>query len=280
MLEPDRDQLEIFVNAIFRHAKNGIVSLRAFYEGKDQVFRISTVPIPNLKFLIEVAEDDARRAAQFPEPIVFCPPLATFREKNGAGEDDLAEGLTLSVECDENPEAAREKLKSLLGPATVAVRSGGIWQSNGTAYDRKHLHWRLAVPARSEEQLAKLKRAREIAAHLVGADPTNAPICHPIRWPGSWHRKAEPRPCEIISDGGDLDHEIDLDDALAKLEPLATTTTPSGNGAHAAQPGGDWGKLVANILCGKIMHRSITRLAMKLVRSGMSERAAKIICAR
>ena len=29
MLEPDRDQIEIFVDAIFRHAKAGFVSLRA-----------------------------------------------------------------------------------------------------------------------------------------------------------------------------------------------------------------------------------------------------------
>jgi hypothetical protein len=32
MMEPDRDQLEIFVNALFRHAgTGGYVSLRAFF---------------------------------------------------------------------------------------------------------------------------------------------------------------------------------------------------------------------------------------------------------
>ena len=30
LLEPDRDQIEMFVNAIFRHAKLGYISLRAF----------------------------------------------------------------------------------------------------------------------------------------------------------------------------------------------------------------------------------------------------------
>ena len=44
MLEPDRNQIEIFVDAIFRHAKAGFVSLRAFYEGEDKVFRIEPVP--------------------------------------------------------------------------------------------------------------------------------------------------------------------------------------------------------------------------------------------
>ena len=138
-LEPDRNQIEIFVDAIFRHAKAGVVSLRSFYEGEDKVFRIEPVPTNATdfyKYLCDVAEDIARRAAQDPKPVVFCPPLCTFREKKGAGEADLVEGYTLSVECDENPEAARAKLEPLLGPVTVAVRSGGIWQSNGAAYDK------------------------------------------------------------------------------------------------------------------------------------------------
>jgi hypothetical protein len=59
-----------------------------------------------------------------------------------------------------------------------------------------HAHWRLAVPARGAE-LEDLKLARTLAARLVGGDPSNMPIVHPIRWPGSWHRKAEPRLCEI-----------------------------------------------------------------------------------
>jgi hypothetical protein len=107
-LEPDRNQIDIFVDAIFRHAKKGFISLRAFYEGEDKSFRISLVPViaGNFKFLCDVVEDDARRAAQYPKAVVFCPPLATFSNKDKAREEDIAEGLTLSVECDENPDAA------------------------------------------------------------------------------------------------------------------------------------------------------------------------------
>jgi hypothetical protein len=273
-LEPDRNQIDIFVDAIFRHAKKGFISLRAFYEGEDKSFRISLVPViaGNFKFLCDVVEDDARRAAQYPKAVVFCPPLATFSNKDKAREEDIAEGLTLSVECDENPDAARAMLEPLLGPVTVAVRSGGLWQSNGVSYAKQHLHWRLREPARSKEHLAKLKRAREIACHLVGADPTTAPVCHPLRWPGSWHRKAEPRPCEIIADASNLNHEIDLDEALAKLEPLAPAPVPSGgNGAHAAQPGGDWGELEGKIVRGENLHESINRLAMKMLKGGAPE---------
>ena len=120
MLEPDRDQLEIFVNAIFRHVKLGYISLRAFYEGEDKPFRISPVQVVNgnLKFLIDVAEDDARRAAQFPKPVVFCPPLATFENKDRAREIDIAEGLALSVECDrtQSPHAPSSNTYSALRP--------------------------------------------------------------------------------------------------------------------------------------------------------------------
>jgi hypothetical protein len=61
------------------------------------------------------------------------------------------------------------------------------------------LHWRLTRPAQGQEQLAKLKQARDFAARLVGGDPSNKPVCHPIRWPGSWHRKnkSSPRLCEF-----------------------------------------------------------------------------------
>ena len=80
--------------------------------------------------------------------------------------------------------------------------------------DKLHIHWRLAEPAQGKA-LAKLKQARELAARIVGGDPSNKPISHPIRWPGSWHRKAEPRLCEI--EQVDADVEIELEAALAGL---------------------------------------------------------------
>jgi hypothetical protein len=164
-LEPDRAEIEIFVDAIFRHARKGFVSLRAFYESENKLFRISSAPAGNFKYLCDVAEDDARRAAQYPKAVVFCPPLATFSNRDNAREEDIVEGLTLSVECDENPAAARAALEPLLGPVTVMVRSGGVWKSNGVAYDKVHLHWRLAKPAKNPERLAKLKRERDRRAY-------------------------------------------------------------------------------------------------------------------
>jgi hypothetical protein len=274
MLEPDRDQIEIFVNALFRHAApQGFVSLRAFYEdGGAKPFRITPTALAGgLKFLVDVAEDDARRAANDPQRVVFCPPIATFTNKERAGEKDLAEGLALSVECDQAPTAARGELERLLCPATLVVRSGGTWiGQNGHSEDKLHLHWRLAKPA-SGTELAKLKRVRDQAARIVGADTSNVPVCHCIRWPGSWHKKSAPRLCEIIA--VDPDRELKLEVAFQILSVLGAR---SGNGPSQQQPNGgsDWDELVANLQKGRELHRSLTAMAMKLLVAGMNDGAA------
>ncbi len=235
MLEPDRDQLEIFINAIFRHASTGFVSLRAFYEGEDKVFRLQAVPRTATNFfnyLCDVAQDIARRAAQDPKSVVFCPPLATFRNGTGAGENDLLEGFHAFGRVRREPGSRAGEARAPARPRHGRRALGRYLAKQRRRHDKQHLHWRLRAPARTKEELAKLKRAREIACHLVGADPTTAPVCHPLRWPGSWHRKAAPRPCEIIAEASDFDHEIDLDEALEKLEPLAPPPAPAdANGA-------------------------------------------------
>src|SRR5258705_7518757 len=98
---------------------------------------------------------------------------------------------------------------------------------DGEIEDKLHLHWRLIRPASDKPNLDKLKQARKLAARIVDGDPTCAPINHPLRWPGSWHRKADPpRPCVIETLSADV--EIDLDTAFKELaakappEPKAT----------------------------------------------------------
>ncbi len=236
-LEPDRDQIEMFVNAIFRHASpKGFVSVRSFLEDKSEKFRISPVNLSGgLRFLIDVAEDDARRAAQDPRPVVFCPPLAVFASKERARKQDIVEGLALSVECDQHPRQALKTLEAVLGPATVVVKSGGRWINGGPeAEDKLHLHWRLARTAQ-RDNLAKLELARDLATRIVGGDPSNKAVCHPIRWPGSWHRKAEPRLAKIESINAD--REIDLDAALSALTEAAKATSVSAEGDAQRTPG-------------------------------------------
>src|SRR6516225_7195118 len=134
LLEPNRDQIEIFVQALFRYVgKDGFISMRAFYENDDSDKPVRITPTSlagGLGFVIDVAEDDARRAANQPRATVFCPPVAVFNNKDHAREVDLLIGPALVVECDEDPQQARVKLEQLLGTATLVVRSGGQWTND------------------------------------------------------------------------------------------------------------------------------------------------------
>lgn len=261
-LEPDRDQIEIFVDALLRYrGSEGFISLRSFVEHDDSApaFRILPVPLKgDFRFLIDCAEDDARRAAQAPLPVVFAPPLAVFNNNKTAGEEDMLAGLVLSVECDRTPHDARRELEALLGPATIVVRSGGQWlDEDGVAQDKLHLHWRLKEPARSPDDLAALKGARTSAARLVGGDSTNNPICHPIRWAGSWHRKKEPRLCSIVT--AESDREITLAAAVVAL-PAPPTETKQ---AHAPE---NWRTFINEEADGSRRGASIARLSGLLLR--------------
>jgi hypothetical protein len=279
LLEPDRNQLEIFVEALFRHVskdKDGWISMRAFYEDDKAAKPARITPTSlagGLRFVIDVAEDDARRAANEPKATVFCPPIAVFRDKDHAREEDLLAGPALTVECDRNPQQARIQLEQILGPATLVVRSGGQWTDPTTqqVHDKIHLHWRLKSVAKGAD-LAKLKQARQLATRLVDGDASNVPACHPIRWPGSWHRKGTPRLCEIIEQH--CDNEIDLDVALPKLLKIAPPPPPqleSGGGQDKL----DWDESFHDIVSGKVYHPALTSLSASFARYGVPELAAR-----
>jgi len=138
--------------------------------------------------------------------------VATFKTGKSAAEDNVLEGVTLAGELDESPNAAIAKLTEWLGEPTLAMQSGGEWinPKTGEIEPKLHTHWRLKVPARTSEDLRRLKEARALLVHLVDGDPTAAPVCHPLRWAGSWHTKGEPRLATIVSES---DNEIDLAEA-------------------------------------------------------------------
>ena len=275
MLEPDRDQIEIFVEALFRYATPGaFLSLRSFYEDRSETFRINPIKLNgNFGFLCDCATNGARDAANASEKVVFAPPIATFKNNRSAKEEDIAEGLVLSVECDNQPERGRERLESILGPATTVIRSGGVWaNASGTLHAKLHLHWRLAEPADDKKTLKRLKHARDLACRIVGADPSGKSVVHPYRWPGSWHRKAEPRLCEIETQ--DPDREIVLEDALELLEDAAgaapedeTTTRTDGNRELRLE----WEVAFGKILSGEEYHPTLVPLAASLASWGAPE---------
>ena len=77
-LEPDRRQIEIFGEALFRYASpTSYVSVRSFLDGaKNQVFSIKAISLnQGLEKLFDLVEDEARRAANAGKKVVFCPPM-------------------------------------------------------------------------------------------------------------------------------------------------------------------------------------------------------------
>lgn len=281
MLSADPGQIETFAGVLFRYADpESYLSLRAFREGVDgppfalAMHSVGREPTEMVRAAVALAN----RCARVPDPTVFCPPVATFQNRDaGAAEANLANGLALSVECDSRPLAAREQLEALLGPATIVVASGGEWPDpeTGVLEPKQHLHWRLTEPTCCPADHALLKQARALAAALVGADVSNTPIVHPIRWPGSWHRKGRPQIARIVS--LNADREIDLTEALDLLQqasprtdqPAARSTIDFGEPETGESRRTD--ELVEAILSGRDYHAPLVAMAMRFQKAGMPD---------
>ncbi len=198
MLEPDRDQIEIFVNALFRHAApQGFVSLRAFYEdGGAKPFRITPTSLAGgLKFLVDVAEDDARRAANDPQARRVLSPdrdlhqqRARRRERprrraralrgmrpgpdRGAGRTRAAAlprhpGRALRRHLDRPERTFRGQAASSLAPGQAGQRYRARQAETGTRPGGAHRRRRyLECPGLSLHPLAR-KLAQEVGAAIV-----------------------------------------------------------------------------------------------------------------
>lgn len=224
----DAGEIGKFVRALFAYAESDtFIALRAFDQGNTSLPARMIRPIRingSIDAVIREAVIAAEDASQYNDPVVFCPPIATFSNADRARTIDLANGLTLSVELDDSdPDTARARLEGILGPVTVLVRSGSDWidASTGEVKPRIHLHWRLTEPTTTIEDHGRLNQARTLAAMLVGADMTGKPVVHPLRWPGSWNLKATPRMATIAVLNETA--EINLSDALEGLELAAET---------------------------------------------------------
>src|SRR4051812_32212953 len=105
----DGAQLAAFLDATCRYAEpETYLSLRAFFDDESKLYfahgrQIGADPAA----LLPEIEELAGRCTRPARPIVFAPPLATFIAADAATEAALANGLTLSVECDSRPQAAR-----------------------------------------------------------------------------------------------------------------------------------------------------------------------------
>jgi hypothetical protein len=222
----DRGELQRFIDATFAYAdRDSFVSLRCFRDDVDGIalrdnWRCVRVT-GNSDDLVDAAEDLATLAAVDDAPVVFAPPVCSFKTAEKADAANVCNGLVITTELDSNPAAGRARLEAVLGPATVVVESGGLWldPETGEELPKLHLHWRLEKPTRTPIEHDFLKEANQLATTLAGGDPTAVPLVHPLRWAGSWHRKATPRMARIVD--SDITREIDLADALNKLREAA-----------------------------------------------------------
>ena len=230
-LTPDREALASFCAAVFKHADPaGFVSLRGFPDNGKSNKAIFVDPIVlKEKNFLNCVFIRAEQAATWSRPVVFCPPLMTFKTPKDAKTENVLDGLVLTVECDKQAQTARATLSKLLGEPTIIVASGGEWQNpkTGEIEPKLHLHWRLATPTRSPQDHLLLREARDIASKLVGSDASAVPLVHPLRWPGSWHRKAVAKIATIVSE---TENEIDL---RAKLDDLREAAGSTGESASA-----------------------------------------------
>jgi hypothetical protein len=142
---------------------------------------------------------------------------------------------------------------------------------DGVEHEKLHLHWRLSEPTATPGEHDKLRLARWLAATLVGGDTTAASPVHPLRLPGSWHRKGEPKLSRVIACNGAA--EIHLEQAIDTLQvaieaaggkPASAACAASGPpeapipllaSAMAAVPNNDDGWDVWN-LRGMALHRA------------------------
>ena len=238
-LNPDREMLAQFAGLMFKNADpSGFVSLRAFRDNDrrdEKPILIEAIRLDDPDFAAIVFER-ARQAAVWDVPTVYCPPIAVFKTPRNAKTNNLHQGVDLSTESDQSPQAARSTLEALLGKATVVVESGGEWINpvTGEIEPKVHLHWRLRKPTATKAEHELLKEARSLAANLVGGDGTNKSVVHPIRWPGSWHRKKKPRLATIVACS---DNEIDLAEAVEILREATGTRdfSSAGRGANGKQ---------------------------------------------
>jgi hypothetical protein len=269
----DRQEIVTFADELFRYADDGHVAARAFQDGGGNGrFRQDLWAYPSiangLPGIANVVVGLAEAAAQPGQVAVVCPPLATFAKAGSAKEADLLQAPVLSIELDVDPAKALAKARGLIGPPTIVVASGGEWTdpATGRVHPKLHAHWRLIEPATGED-LALVKEVRRRLTALVGGDPSNVPAVHPIRWPGTPHRKNGENWAKIVELNPDA--EVELQDVL---DLLPTSAAPGGKAEPLDEHQGNaepTDGLVGQILTGASYHGPLTAMAWRYAQDGM-----------
>jgi hypothetical protein len=124
----------------------------------------------------------------------------------------------VEIDAGDSGEKLRQ-LEFLLGPATVVVLSGGVWTdpATGEAHPKRHVYWRLSEATDDQAEHDLLAVALSHAAILVDADRSAISPVHPLRWPGSVHRKDPAHPIACRIERINEQAEVHLEEANEKL---------------------------------------------------------------
>ena len=287
-LEPDRDQLKDFIKALFRHAgTEGYVSIRSFHEDDaSKSYKFETVQLEDgLDAVIEAAAKVAKKAANASVKVVFSPPIVVLDTAEADNEGwraravDTRFGLALSVECDQHPREAREKLEQLLGPATVVVASGGEWvdPETGEVEPKLHLHWRLAKPAGKQGSPTSRRRATSLRGWSAATPATSRSCIRSVGQDAGTARGSRSSATSSLwmpSAKSNSTTRLVCCRRQPQRRVVRSPTARQADDTARRRAAPNWGELIGAVLSAESYHEPLVRLAAKLIKSGMDSSAA------
>ena len=108
----------------------------------------------------------------------------------------------------------------------MVVKSGGAWTNpeTGEVEPKLHIHHRFRYrrAARATTKSSSRRAGSRPSSSAVTGQTCS--LVHPIRWPGSLHRKGVPKLCQIVELNPGVD--IELDNALEILQQGEPGATP------------------------------------------------------
>lgn len=219
----DAAQIALFLDVVFSWC-DGLIPLRGLPEKG-----ITPSPPHDLRWLPADASASsviaacAESAAPVGRAIYVIP--GTVARQGEARAEHVLQMQALVVDLDEGDIAAkRAHLVRHLGPATLAVESGGVTDAG---QPKLHLWWKLTEPVEGED-IPRLCRLRTVLARKVGGDDSFGSAHQPVRIPGTIHGKHG-----LKSQVRIIDHqaiEVDLAEFESRAIAMPALAEPSSSG--------------------------------------------------
>lgn len=200
-LEVDADLIARFVYFAYGYSNGGTIAFRSFTErgGSDSKPVLAWVENnehapARLTELAQQAANERRSAYVIPSTM-----------PNGLAKASDAIGQSIVV-CDIDSGDINAKLKHIsnaLGKPSVVIASGGL----SGEQSKLHCYWKLTEEA-SGDDLKALGTLQHRIAICGGTDTAFQSIHQPLRIPGSWHCKSDPKPVSVVAWNEGLEYEL------------------------------------------------------------------------